>query len=252
MKSTFFSNKYLFVHFDFKEGFRYTDNRKGSPYHYLAYMEQGHCKIVSDDATIEIKHGDVFYIPDGLSYQSYWYGEPDIKFHSYAFKFFPETASALFSLQVIECDDKLKQKIKDIPFNQKPRSYELGIFYSCLNETVPYLKNNRKTRREQTFEKACALIHQNPHLSVQEIAGICNISESGLYEIFKKVSDKTPNQIKQEVLCENAVQLLTSTNRSVQDISDSLGFSSTSYFRKVLYANLGKTPREIRSDSRVM
>lgn len=252
MKSIFSSDKYIFIHFDFKESFRYTDNRKGSQYHYLAYMEEGHCKIVSDDSTIEIKQGDVFYIPDGLSYQSYWYGEPDIKFHSYAFKLFPETASTLFSLQVIECDENLKQKIKGIPFNQKPRSYELGIFYSCLSETVPYLKNNKKTRREQTFEKACDLINQNPHISVQDIAGKCNISESGLYEVFKNVSNKTPNQIKQEVLCEKAVQLLTSTNRSVQDISDSLGFSSTSYFRKVLYANLGKTPRKIRSDSRIM
>ncbi len=249
MKSTFFSNKYLFVHFDFKESTRYTDNRKGSPYHYLAYMEEGHCKIVSDDATIEIKQGDVFYIPDGLSYQSYWYGKPDIKFHSYAFKFFPETASTRFSLQVINCDEELKQRIKGIPFNQKPQSYEVGIFYNCLSETVPYLKNDKKTRREQTFERACDLIHQHPNISVQNIAVMCNVSESGLYEVFKKVANKTPNQIKQEVLCEKAVQLLTSTNRSVQDISDSLGFSSTSYFRKVLYANLGKTPREIRKES---
>ncbi len=249
MKSTIFSNKYRFIYFNFNESYRYTDNRNGSPYHYLAFMEKGHCKIVSDYGTIEIKQGDAFYIPDGLPYQSYWYGEPDIKFHSYGFKFFPETASTSFPLQVISCDEELKQCIKSIPFSQKPQSYELGIFYSCLNETVPFLKTDKKTRREQSFEKAYDLIHQNPHISAQEIASKCNLSESGLYEVFKKVSGKTPNTIKQEVLCEKAVLLLNSTDRSVQDISDSLGFSSTSYFRKILYANTGKTPREIRKES---
>ncbi|MBE6762725.1 MAG: AraC family transcriptional regulator, partial [Ruminococcaceae bacterium] len=61
--------------------------------------------------------------------------------------------------------------------------------------------------------------------------------------------DKTPNQFRNEILCEKAISLLTTTNKSVQEISDTLNFSSTSYFRKILKAHTGKTPLEIRKKS---
>ena len=43
-----------------------------------------------------------------------------------------------------------------------------------------------------------------------------------------------------------AGNLLTTTDASVQEISDRLGFSSGSYFRKVLRSYTGKTPGQIR------
>ncbi|MBQ4116900.1 MAG: helix-turn-helix domain-containing protein [Clostridia bacterium] len=49
-----------------------------------------------------------------------------------------------------------------------------------------------------------------------------------------------------EILCEKAVTLLTTTDKSVQEISDMHGFSSTSYFRKILYRYTNNTPRDIR------
>ena len=252
MKDIFFSNYYVFMYFDFKEKYRYTDNRKGSPYHYLAFMEEGNCKIVSDDGTVEIKEGDVFYIPDGLPYQSYWYGKPDIKFHSYGFKYFPETDTENFALQVVNCDEALTEKVKNVPFNSSPKSYELGVFYSCLNEIIPKLKLHGKSHDEQIYIKAHRIITSDPTLSAPQIAQKCGVSESSLYSAFKKASCKTPNEVKQEILCEKAVALLMSTGRSVQDISDSLGFSSTSYFRKVLKSYTDKTPREIRNKSKIM
>ena len=46
-----------------------------------------------------------------------------------------------------------------------------------------------------------------------------------------------------------AVNLLSTTNRPVQQISDAAGFSSTSYFRKLLRKYTGKTPLQIRKES---
>ena len=55
--------------------------------------------------------------------------------------------------------------------------------------------------------------------------------------------------MKQEILCEKAVQLLTTTDLSVEEISNRLLFSSSSYFRKIFKKYTGKTPRQIRKDS---
>jgi transcriptional regulator GlxA family with amidase domain len=43
--------------------------------------------------------------------------------------------------------------------------------------------------------------------------------------------------------------MLTTTNKSVQEISDILGFSSTSYFRKILKLYTDKTPLKIRKEA---
>jgi transcriptional regulator GlxA family with amidase domain len=42
------------------------------------------------------------------------------------------------------------------------------------------------------------------------------------------------------------VELLLTTNKKIEEISEMTGFSSGSYFRKVLKKHLGYTPREIR------
>ena len=71
--------------------------------------------------------------------------------------------------------------------------------------------------------------------------------EEALYTAFKR-HGSTPNQTRQELLVRKAKQLLTTTDSSVQEISDQLGFSSTSYFRKILHRQTGKTPTQIRRE----
>ncbi len=60
------------------------------------------------------------------------------------------------------------------------------------------------------------------------------------------MGEKTPNEVRQELQTDRAVRLLTTTDMNIQQISDSLGFSSVSYFRKILRKYTGKTPSQIR------
>ena len=75
---------------------------------------------------------------------------------------------------------------------------------------------------------------------------MCSLSEPHLYYLFKKAGEVTPNEYRQKSLCDRAVELLITTDNSVEAISDMLGFSSSSYFRKILKKHTGKSPREIR------
>ena len=99
------------------------------------------------------------------------------------------------------------------------------------------------------IEKAIEYMIEYPNSKISVIAKLFNVSESGIYILFKKHLNKTPNDIRLEILCEKAVLLLTTTDKSVQEISDTLGFSSTSYFRKTLKKCTDKTPREIRKSA---
>ena len=76
-------------------------------------------------------------------------------------------------------------------------------------------------------------------------SGQFELKEATLYTAFKR-HGSTPNQTRQKLLVKQAKQLLTTTDSSVQTISDQLGFSSSSYFRKILRRYTGKTPMQIR------
>ena len=59
----------------------------------------------------------------------------------------------------------------------------------------------------------------------------------------------TPHALRQKILVEKAVELLTTTDIPIEEVSDRLGFSSSSYFRKILFAQTGKTPSAIRKEA---
>lgn len=247
MNSAIFGKTYRFYKYKFYK-YHYTDNRRGAPDHYIAYMCRGKSRLVSKTGTVEINEGDIFYIPLGLPYQSYWYGEPEIEFISLGFEFFPESENADFCLQKIDCDQILKDSIRSIAVNTGINSETLGDFYTVLNFLLPYMEREVKNDRSETLTKAVNCIKENPNASVREIARLCGISESTLYALFRSQLGKTPNDTRLEILCEKAVFLLTTTDKSVQEISDDLGFSSTSYFRKILKKYTSQIPREIRKN----
>ena len=78
----------------------YTDARSGADRHFIGLLEEGRCRIVSDERVIEAGPGEPFYIPKGLPYQSYWFSEGNIRLRSYGFDFFPEMIS------LISCKEK--------------------------------------------------------------------------------------------------------------------------------------------------
>ena len=69
MNIALFDNNFIFNKVVFKS-YHYTDHTIGSPLNYLAYMIKGRAKIVSDKRTLNIKEGDIFYIPLHLPYES--------------------------------------------------------------------------------------------------------------------------------------------------------------------------------------
>lgn len=193
--------------------------------------------------------GEIFYIPKGLRYQSHWFGEDgnEVSFYSFGFEISP--IDKPFVLQKIEPSQKatelFAQLCMDIPFAGKG----IGTLYYFFEEVAAGMEAAQTPYTHPTVEKAIECITEDPNRKISETAALCNVSESGLYLLFKKYLRQTPNDIRLEVLTEKAVALLSTTNRSVQEISDTLGFSSTSYFRKILQARTGKTPLEIRKES---
>lgn len=84
---------------------------------------------------------------------------------------------------------------------------------------------------------------------MEQVASYCGVSQTALYNAFRQQLGITPNGMRQGILCEAARELLVTTGLSVEEISSRLGFSSSSYFRKVLFQHTGKTPLAIRKEN---
>lgn len=246
MKDILFSDNLRFRTYIYENN-HYTDNRGGAPRHYFALLESGACRIVSAGRTLALEAGDLFYIPKGLPYQSYWTSRDQIRFRSLGFHYFPEWGVQQYPLQKIACSGEILKLFQTMPIGQKADSTLWGQFYSAVSAVLPCMTYEIPNSRVHILEQAKQYMADHIHCKTADVARHCMLSETVLYRIFREEAGCTPNSLRQQILCEKAILMLTTTDRTVQDISDTLGFSSTAYFRKILHKHTGKTPRQIRA-----
>lgn len=247
MNDANFCNGFLFNIFRFHH-YHFTDLSKTPvPRHYFGCLTKGIAVIKSDARELRLQPGEIFYIPKGLNYQSRWFGDmhDEIEFYSFGFEIAP-TKDA-FVLQKIACSERagalFSELCTEVPFTEKG----IGKLYRFFGEVAEGME--KEAHSHPTIEIATRYIFDNPNARISSVARHCNMSESGIYALFKKQLGKTPNEVRTEALCEKAIGLLTTTNKSVQEISDVVGFSSASYFRKILRKQTGKTPLEVRKEA---
>lgn len=241
-----FYNTFNFNVFNFRN-YHLTDNsKKPILHHYFGYLIKGSAKIKSQKTELLLSPNEIFYIPKEITYQSEWFGEK-IEFYSFGFEISPINKS--FALQKINCNQKAQEIFHELCKEVHFTKNVIGKLYYFFELVAVDMLETENHHINPIIEKAIECINNNPNLKIYEIAKYCNISEPGIYSIFKRCLNKTPNEIKNKILCEKAISLLITTNKSVQEISDTLNFSSTSYFRKILKKHTGKRPLEIRKES---
>lgn len=244
MNNEVFSQGYQFLKFHHE--YPYSWMTESCPKHFLAYICRGRGRLSSAQTHIDVAEGDALYIPHGISYRSRWEGEDGIIFNSYGFSFLPVCDQKDYGLQKVAAPPKLAARLRDIPTDRPIDSKTLGLFYAVLADLLPYMSYEHENHRESLCDLAMAYMADHVDCTVKEIAKHCHVSESIIYSAFRRSMGTTPNVQRLRLLCERAVDLLIATDRPIEDISAELGFSSSSYFRKVLHAHTGMTPTQIR------
>jgi len=250
MNNAEFYKNFIFTTYKFSK-YHYTDNatNDGAQSNFVARMTKGRALLKTKNSILEINEGDVFFIPKKLLYESFWYGNEngDIEFLSLSAQNLPLKDNTHFPLQKIECNASATEILDTLQKEQTVNCKTVGLFYSFLGEVLPDMKRGANNH-ERLVEKALHYMYSNTSYQARDIAAYCDISEATLYNLFEKHLNKTPNEVKQEILCEKATALLTTTSLSVEEICFELQFSSSSYFRKILKKHTKKTPSEIRRE----
>ena len=206
-------------------------SKQGCVTNFLGRLLYGTGKLVSQGTTVMLSAGETVFIPKGCRYESFWTPDENsrLEWDSIGFDYFPQADKGTYLLQKVEFDGRATELLNAVTEQMKVTPFTVGRLYEVL-----------------ITENAVKFMREYPFASMSDVAAVCHVSESWLYTVFKESLHISPNEMRQKILCEKAEELLLSTGLSVEEISNELQFSSSSYFRKILKKHLGKTPSEIR------
>lgn len=105
--------------------------------------------------------------------------------------------------------------------------------------------------RDERVLKAIHYMHANISRTVsnQELADVAGLSTGHFIRLFAEVTGMSPRLFINEKRIERAQMLLHSTDLTVKEIGQMLGFPDNSYFVRVFKRSTGTTPSEYRSQA---
>jgi len=244
-----FSRSFIFRVFK-GSSYMCNDSHGGVKHNYLAYMTKGNARLCAEGGEeVTVNEGDVFFIPNGCRYRSHWYGYPDIEFISLSFGFMPSFEGKYYPPQVISARAEEVELLKSV-LSAGESALGVALLYSAVAMLLPKMRYEMASGRNETVERVRRIIAKDPHKSISEIAKECAVSESLLYSVFHRDSEKSIGKMKREALMESAEEMLLLTELPIEAISSSLGFSSPAYFRKCFKEHFSLSPREFRKSAR--
>ncbi len=88
--------------------------------------------------------------------------------------------------------------------------------------------------------------HTFSNLSVEELAGLCNLSLSSFKREFSKIYNDSPAQYLKSKKIERAAELLTISDERISNIAYDCGFNDISHFSKSFHEKYGLSPSQYR------
>jgi len=87
---------------------------------------------------------------------------------------------------------------------------------------------------------------KNDNYTIKELAEYCKMSEKRFESAFNKILGTSPLQVKQRIQAVKADTLLKTTDLSVEEIANVVGFYSTNQLRNVMKKRYDLLPKDIR------
>ncbi|MDM7515700.1 AraC family transcriptional regulator [Lentilactobacillus sp. TOM.63] len=125
----------------------------------------------------------------------------------------------------------------------------LPNFFSTTNTSFQRLEtNSRFNNSEQTIDVVIKFVNNNINrsLSLQAISDKVNLAPTYITTEFKKRFHINITEYITNLRIKNACNQLLTTNNSIREISEELGFVRTSYFSRVFKNHTGLSPLQYR------
>lgn len=213
----------------------------------IGYVIKGTADFLYHGKTYTAREGDLIYIAVGTKYYSIWYGSPEVEFYTFDFSFHNKMAFYGYRFCII----------RDYPRTMLDRIYSaaqsshleaVGTMYLLLDDLFRRMKADEMTAEKSTIAPAVDYIesHYMNKITISELAALCHCSESRFFALFKETTGVSPIRYKHNIAIQNALDLLVTTELTIEEISAATGFSSSNYFRTVFAKITGTQPLKVR------
>lgn len=240
----------------------------------IVYVTKGEFSITTEGQTHTAKVGDAIllepftlYTMDSTSIDDLEYTYIHFDFERYIYKqrfidIIKGSGSLIFSSTEV---DGLAQMYDDVfrTSNESQIGHYLLVQVMLLRVLITFarIRNTENSIKEVsdkvkidtfTIRTAVEFVQENlsTRINVKEIAAAVGVSENKLYRDFMDTFKISPSKYFMQLKINRAKILLQTTNKSIQEISEELGFSSSFHFSKAFKSVLSTNPSQIRRPNR--
>lgn len=141
-----------------------------------------------------------------------------------------------------------RQKLRQLFKAQNSQSEQPTIQHSTLNT-----QNSPSPDRRflDTFLKAMEKHMSNTNLKIEDLGDEVGLSRVQLYRKVKALTGLTPVEILRETRLKRAMQLLKTTDKTVSEIANEVGFATPGYFSSCFRKQYDKYPTDVREELKV-
>ena len=131
-------------------------------------------------------------------------------------------------------------------FYTNPDSRTLRQVFETPKEQLP-APRSQDTIFAETLNEAIRQHMSNPNLKMDDLGDVVGLSRVQLYRKVKAITGLSPVELLRQMRLQQGYVLLTTTNKTVQEIAYEVGFGTPGYFSKCFRQQYGKYPMELRS-----
>lgn len=160
-------------------------------------------------------------------------------------------SAMLHTLSRSDCPLTLPAELTNVPLHMSPKAFFQALWkqYGSICE---WAQENRRRDSKLTMDKVLLFIRENfcdSAMSLAYTATHFGLTEQYLSECFKKRTEMNFSTYLEEQRIRRAQTLLRTTETSVQNIAESVGYSNIRSFRRAYSRVLGHPPSDDRGGS---
>lgn len=220
--------------------------------HELIFHSAGNSTFIIDNESFTITPNSILFIPQ-KKYNNYFaeFNQPESFIDIFFFSNIPFNESPL--LFDTSANPKIEAYFKQILYvwtqkNSGFRSKCISLIWQILYELqrkdyVPHSQYKKLEPAVIYLEKN----FKNPHISVENLAKMCDISYCYFQQLFSKKYGVTPIKYIVSLKINYSCDLLNKTSYNISEIAELSGFSDVYFFSRQFKKYIGISPKEYRT-----